>query len=257
MSIFLSDKEETFKKRLLQFLEDEDVKKKLREVFEENKNSGLSFIDNVKNKSLTMEDIKKSDVYQELYDEYSRLKNDFEQKVKMLKNEAGKLEEARDEWKKKAESLEKDNIKYKNIAEQFEDVIYNFNLYCGLSPQILSNASKIIDVKYPLAFIITASDKENVLAFWDVVKYMCDDLSKDELTKIEKLLSYFIMLLNRRYSNDIFALMNNEIGASFDDYRHIRSNNCNRYQGTVARVILAGIWNNKKECAERKSIVEY
>lgn len=180
-----------------------------------------------------------------------------EERIIVLEDTCKKWWQYSENFKKEIVSREGELHRLKNIAGQFEYVLNNFELYSRLSEKLKSVASNIIDASSPMVFLLTASDKGNVLAFWDTVKYLVDETSDDELDVIIEILRFFVGLLNERERGEIYLLMDGEMGKMFDNERHIRGTNCSRYSGEIKKIVVPGIWNNRKMNVERKAIVEY
>ena len=154
-------------------------------------------------------------------------------------------------------SLKKQNGELMQITDEFAEPLEYYKYYQSLPTNTQKRYKTIINDKTLLHFLLSAGNKENVLAFWDDLKYRIDEIGGKEIIVLIKLLRFFLTLVNINYSKPVYVLMENEKGKSFDEERHIRSINCSKYQGFVERVLLPGIWNDSKQEAERKTVVEY
>jgi chromosome segregation ATPase len=162
-----------------------------------------------------------------------------------------------DSLQKKNRELLKQNNEYHSVTEEFEETLQYYKLYCSLPASTQKRFKTIINSKKPLYFLVSVSDKDNILALWDDIKYRIDDIDEKEIELLVKLMDYFLKLVNINFKTPVYELMLSETGKQFDEERHIRSTNCSKYQGKIERVLLPGIWNYNKQEAERKTIVEY
>ena len=153
--------------------------------------------------------------------------------------------------------LAKQNKNLKQIADEFAKPLHYYSLYCSLPASAQKRFKSIINATTPLSFLLSAGDKDNLLALWDDIKYRIDKMPENEIQILIELLAFFIELINVNYKSPLFELMMQEKGKQFDEERHIRSVNCSKYQGKIDKVLLPGIWNYNKQEAERKSVVEY
>lgn len=174
-----------------------------------------------------------------------------------LRNQCEKNRIEMDSLQKKNRELLKQNNVYQSITEEFEETLQYYKLYCSLPASTQKRFKSIINSKKPIFFLISVSDKDNILALWDDIKYRIDDIDEKEIVLLVKLLDYFLKLVNINFKTPVYELMLRETGKQFDEERHIRSSNCSKYQGKIERVLLPGIWNYNKQEAERKAIVEY
>lgn len=174
-----------------------------------------------------------------------------------LRNQCEKNKIEMDSLQKKNRDLLKQNNEYHNIADEFEEALQYYKLYCSLPTSTQKRLKSIINSKKPLDFLLSVADKDNILALWDDLKYRIDETDEKEMELLVKLIDFFLKLVNCNYKTPVYVLMSSEKGKQFDEERHIRSANCSKYQGKIERVLLPGIWNNNKQEAERKTIVEY
>lgn len=72
-----------------------------------------------------------------------------------------------------------------------------------------------------------------------------------------QIFAYLLELCNAYQGEQVYMLLDDEIGKGFDDDLHMRSENCSKYSGRIEKVLLPGIWNKRSERANRKALVEW
>lgn len=181
-------------------------------------------------------------------------KSQLQRKLEELENENKFLE---DQYQAKIRELEDENDKLKVVMASFGSATEYYNMYKTVSEVNRNYFSNIISDRSPLEFLVTLGNRDNVFSFWDELKYYYERQSENDLLILIKIIDYGIKLVNFNYSNIVYELMEGEEGKEFDSDLHIRSENCSKYQGVIKKVLLPGIWNNIKEEADRKALVEF
>lgn len=181
-------------------------------------------------------------------------KSQLQRKVEGLENKNDSLE---DKYSGQIRNLKDENDKLKVVMSSFGSAIEYYNMYKTVSEANRNYFANIISDRSPLEFLVTLGNRDNVFSLWDELKYYYERQSKNDLLILIKIIGYGIELANFNYNNIVYELMDGEEGKEFDSDLHIRSENCSKYQGAIKKVLLPGIWNNIKEEADRKALVEF
>lgn len=184
--------------------------------------------------------------------------------IKLLEADKREIQRALDEAQSDVISLkaslqqaEQSLGKTKPLTEPFAEIFKFYGLYQGLPDSTRSSLNPIISAATPLSFVVTCANKDNIFAVWDDMKYKLNELSAADKEKLISFLKFCVKLTNLNYSSNVFEVMDTELGEDFDDERHSRGANCSKYQGKIKAVLLPGIWNNNRNIAERKTVVEF
>lgn len=194
------------------------------------------------------------DKYKSTIENLELVKSQLQDKVEELENKNKFVE---GQYQSKIRDLEDENDKLKVVMSSFGSATEYYNMYKTVSEGNRNYFSNIISDRSPLEFLVTLGNRDNVFSLWDELKYCYERQSKNDLLILIKIIGYGIKLANFNYNNIVYELMDGEEGKEFDSDLHIRSENCSKYQGAIKKVLLPGIWNNIKEEADRKALVEF
>ena len=293
--MFEGDKEKykKFLKNLENALAEADIQKRIREIVRDTK--GLAAIDaaeaDKQNEYALAKDkkIKKSFDEQaqriaELQEENNKqaasikalkrakeqLENENSKLAEQVKNQAWELAQKHEELRSAAAAAGKLEQDYEKInaandklqrelnawQKEFAEPVKFYRLYKSLPQGIRGRFTDIIADASIVAFISTGSNIEYVEMFWDSMKRNYAELGAERETLLQ-IFAYLLELCNAYQGEQVYMLLDDEIGKGFDDDLHMRSENCSKYSGRIEKVLLPGIWNKRSERANRKALVEW
>lgn len=190
--------------------------------------------------------------------------------VEQVKNQTWELAQKNEELRSAAAAARKFEQDYEKINEanaklqrelnawqkEFAEPVKFYRLYKSLPQGIRGRFTDIIADASIVAFISTGSNIEYVEMFWDSMKRNYAELGAERETLLQ-IFAYLLELCNAYQGEQVYMLLDDEIGKGFDDDLHMRSENCSKYSGRIEKVLLPGIWNKRSERANRKALVEW
>lgn len=293
--MFEGDKEKykKFLKNLENALAEADIQKRIREIVRDTK--GLAAIDAVEADKQNEHDFEKNKKIKKSFDEQAQriaelqeennkqavsinaLKRANEQKeyensklAEQVKNQAWELAQKNEELRSAAAATGKLEQDYEKInaanaklqrelnawQKEFAEPAKFYRLYKSLPQGIRGRFTDIIADSSIVAFISTGSNIEYVEMFWDSMKRNYAELGAEREALLQ-IFAYLLELCNAYQGEQVYELLDDEIGKGFDDDVHMRSENCSKYSGKIEKVLLPGIWNKRSERANRKALVEW
>lgn len=293
--MFEGDKEKykKFLKNLENALAEADIQKRIREIVADAK--GLGAIDAVEADKQNEHDFEKNKKIKKSFDEQAQriaelqeendeqaasikaLKRVKEQQkyensklAEQVKNQIWELAQKNEELRSAAAAARKFEQDYEKINEanaklqrelnawqkEFAEPVKFYRLYKSLPQGIRGRFTDIIADASIVAFISTGSNIEYVEMFWDSMKRNYAELGAERETLLQ-IFAYLLELCNAYQGEQVYMLLDDEIGKGFDDDLHMRSENCSKYSGRIEKVLLPGIWNKRSERANRKALVEW
>ena len=293
--MFEGDKEKykKFLKNLENALAEADIQKRIREIVEDTK--GLAAIDAVEADKQNEHDFEKNKKIKKSFDEQAQriaelqeennkqaasinaLKRANEQQkyensklAEQVKNQTWELAQKNEELRSAAAVARKFEQDYEKINEanaklqrefnawqkEFAEPAKFYRLYKSLPQGIRGRFTDIIADSSIVAFISTGSNIEYVEMFWDSMKRNYAELGAEREALLQ-IFAYLLELCNAYQGEQVYELLDDEIGKGFDDDVHMRSENCSKYSGKIEKVLLPGIWNKRSERANKKALVEW
>ena len=293
--MFEGDKEKykKFLKNLENALAEADIQKRIREIVRDTK--GLATIDAVEADKQNEHDFEKNKKIKKSFDEQAQriaelqeennkqaasinaLKRANEQQkyensklAEQVKNQTWELAQKNEELRSAAAVARKFEQDYEKINEanarlqrelngwqkEFAEPAKFYRLYKSLPQGIRGRFTDIIADSSIVAFISTGSNIEYVEMFWDSMKRNYAELGAEREALLQ-IFAYLLELCNAYQGEQVYELLDDEIGKGFDDDVHMRSENCSKYSGKIEKVLLPGIWNKRSERANKKALVEW
>ncbi len=293
--MFEGDKEKykKFLKNLENALAEADIQKRIREIVRDTK--GLAAIDAVEADKQNEHDFEKNKKIKKSFDEQAQriaelqeennkqaasinaLKRANEQQkyensklAEQVKNQTWELAQKNEELRSAAAAARKFEQDYEKINEanaklqrefnawqkEFAEPAKFYRLYKSLPQGIRGRFTDIIADSSIVAFISTGSNIEYVEMFWDSMKRYYAELGAEREALLQ-IFAYLLELCNAYQGEQVYELLDDEIGKGFDDDVHMRSENCSKYSGKIEKVLLPGIWNKRSERANKKALVEW
>ena len=293
--MFEGDKEKykKFLKNLENALAEADIQKRIREIVRDTK--GLAAIDAVEADKQNERDVEKNKKIKKSFDEQAQriaelqeennkqaasinaLKRANEQQkyensklAEQVKNQTWELAQKNEELRSAAAAARKFEQDYEKINEanaklqrefnawqkEFAEPAKFYRLYKSLPQGIRGRFTDIIADSSIVAFISTGSNIEYVEMFWDSMKRNYAELGAEREALLQ-IFAYLLELCNAYQGEQVYELLDDEIGKGFDDDVHMRSENCSKYSGKIEKVLLPGIWNKRSERANKKALVEW
>lgn len=293
--MFEGDKEKykKFLKNLENALAEADIQKRIREIVADAK--GLGVIDAAEADKENEHNLEKNKKIKKSFDEQAQriaelqeennkqaasidaLKRANERQAyensklaEQVKNQTWELAQKNEELRSAAAVARKFEQDYEKINEanaklqrelnawqkEFAEPAKFYRLYKSLPQGIRGRFTDIIADASIVAFISTGSNIEYVEMFWDSMKRNYAELGAERETLLQ-IFAYLLELCNAYQGEQVYMLLDDEIGKGFDDDLHMRSENCSKYSGRIEKVLLPGIWNKRSERANRKALVEW
>lgn len=293
--MFEGDKEKykKFLKNLENALAEADIQKRIREIVRDTK--GLAAIDTVEADKQNEHDFEKNKKIKKSFDEQAQriaelqeendeqaasikalkrakeqLENENSKLTEQVKNQAWELAQKHEELRSAAAAARKFEQDYEKINEanaklqrelnawqkEFAEPAKFYRLYKSLPQGIRGRFTDIIADSSIVAFISTGSNIEYVEMFWDSMKRNYAELGAEREALLQ-IFAYLLELCNAYQGEQVYELLDDEIGKGFDDDVHMRSENCSKYSGKIEKVLLPGIWNKRSERANKKALVEW
>lgn len=207
--------------------------KALKRVKEQQENENNKLAEQVKN--LTWELAQKNEELRSAAAAAGKLEQDYEK----INAANAKLQRELNAWQK-----------------EFAEPVKFYRLYKSLPQGIRGRFTDIIADSSIVAFISTGSNIEYVEMFWDSMKRNYAELGAEREALLQ-IFAYLLELCNAYQGEQVYELLDDEIGKGFDDDVHMRSENCSKYSGKIEKVLLPGIWNKRSERANKKALVEW
>ena len=293
--MFEGDKEKykKFLKNLENAWAEAYIQKRIREIVRDTK--GLAAIDAVEADKQNEHDFEKNKKIKKSFDEQAQriaelqeennkqaasinaLKRANEQQkyensklAEQVKNQTWELAQKNEELRSAAAAARKVEQDYEKINEanaklqrefnawqkEFAEPAKFYRLYKSLPQGIRGRFTDIIADSSIVAFISTGSNIEYVELFWDSMKRNYAELGAEREALLQ-IFAYLLELCNAYQGEQVYELLDDEIGKGFDDDVHMRSENCSKYSGKIEKVLLPGIWNKRSERANKKALVEW
>lgn len=227
------------KKRLLELLEDEEVKEKINSGIMDKLKAMLAKWFNVDSDSSFLKDEIKN-----LKDELARTKTEREQlekDKKKLTDNINLYAEQVEQSKKELENLKKD-------AKAYED-------FKNLSAPTKKSLENILKEDSLASFIASGVQSRNIENLWD---YINNELREGQNPEIKGLteIFYFLFANFTKANGDIYELQSVSLGDEFDPQLHLRHNSSQGVSGKINEVVLKGMVNSKTKEIKRKSVVK-
>lgn len=227
------------KKRLLELLEDEEVKEKINSGIMDKLKAMLAKWFNIGSDSSFLKDEIKN-----LKDELAHAKNEqeeLEKENKKLMDSANLYAEQAMQSKKELENLKKD-------VKAYED-------FKNLSVSTKKSLENILKEDSLTSFIASGVQSRNIENLWD---YINNELREGQNPEVKELteIFYFLFVNFAKANGDIYELQSVGLGDEFDPQLHLRHNSSQGVSGKISEVALKGMVNTKTKEIKRKSVVK-
>ena len=293
--MFEGDKEKykKFLKNLENALAETDIQKRKREIVRDTK--GLAALDAAEADKENEHNLEKNKKIKKSFDEQAQRIAELQEEnnkqaasinaikranaqqeyensklAEQVKNQAWELAQKNEELRSAAAAARKFEQDYEKINEanaklqrelnawqkEFAEPAKFYRLYKSLPQGIRGRFTDIIADSSIVAFISTGSNIEYVEMFWDSMKRNYAELGAEREALLQ-IFAYLLELCNAYQGEQVYELLDDEIGKGFDDDVHMRSENCSKYSGKIEKVLLPGIWNKRSERANKKALVEW
>lgn len=187
----------------------------------------------------------------------------LEKEIAHLKGEIAECQNTRNqllqELQQSQKTLEQTREEANRINDQvspFKAVLESYEQYkelCANDPFL----SAVLPVDSPVRFFVAGTQRTEIFRLWDELSGRIETKSQAEQESWQKLLQFLLEQYNGLYQSPVLELMLDEQGKTYDRERHQGTANCSRYQGMIEKVLLPGIWNIRRNSAERKCVVCY
>lgn len=182
---------------------------------------------------------------------------ELEQERDKLTDACQTMQDAVQKRERTGRELEARIRKLEGSVAPYQELIGLWERFRMLSGEVGSEAEKFLPREDPICFFAVGCQRETIFRLWDLLCRQCQQREESGEETLLKILAFFLKCYNFNYSAPALELMTGERGQPFDRDRHLRSPSCSMYQGKVERVLLPGIWNRNKSCAERKCLVYF
>lgn len=227
------------KKRLLELLEDEEVKEKINSGIMDKLKAMLAKWFNVDSDSSFLKDEIKN-----LKDELARAKTEREQ----LEKDKKKLTDNINSYAEQVEQSKKELENLKKDVKAYED-------FKNLSASTKKSLENILKEDSLASFIASGVQSRNIENLWD---YINNELREGQNPEIKGLteIFYFLFANFTKANGDIYELQSVSLGDEFDPQLHLRHNSSQGVSGKINEVVLKGMVNSKTKEIKRKSVVK-
>ena len=227
------------KKRLLELLEDEEVKEKINSGIMDKLKAMLAKWFNVDSDSSFLKDEIKN-----LKDELAHAKVEREQ----LEKEKKKLTDNINVYAEQVEQSKKELENLKKDVKAYED-------FKNLSASTKKSLENILKEDSLASFIASGVQSRNIENLWD---YINNELREGQNPEIKELtdIFYFLFANFTKANGDIYELQSVSLGDEFDPQLHLRHNSSQGVSGKINEVLLKGMVNAKTKEIKRKSVVK-
>ena len=227
------------KKRLLELLEDEEVKEKINSGIMDKLKAMLAKWFNVDSDSSFLKDEIKN-----LKDELAHAKVEREQ----LEKEKKKLTDNINLYAEQVEQSKKELENLKKDVKAYED-------FKNLSASTKKSLENILKEDSLASFIASGVQSRNIENLWD---YINNELREGQNPEIKELtdIFYFLFANFTQANGDIYELQSVSLGDEFDPQLHLRHNSSQGVSGKINEVLLKGMVNAKTKEIKRKSVVK-
>ena len=223
------------KKRLLELLEDEEVKEKINSGIMDKLKAMLAKWFNVDSDSSFLKDEIKN-----LKDELAHAKVEREQ----LEKEKKKLTDNINLYAEQVEQSKKELENLKKDVKAYED-------FKNLSASTKKSLENILKEDSLASFIASGVQSRNIENLWD---YINNELREGQNPEIKELTDIFANFT--KANGDIYELQSVSLGDEFDPQLHLRHNSSQGVSGKINEVLLKGMVNAKTKEIKRKSVVK-
>lgn len=227
------------KKRLLELLEDEEVKEKINSSIMDTLKATLAKCLNIDSDSSDLK-IEVNNLKNELAHTKEKLEK-LEKEKKNLTDNINLYAEQVEKSKKELENLKKDAKAYENFK--------------NLSASTKKSLENIIKEDSLASFIASGVQPRNIENLWD---YINNELREGKNADTKELIDifYFLFVNFTKANGDIYELQSINAGEEFDTQLHLRHNSSQGASGKISEVILKGMVNSKTKEIKRKSVVK-
>ena len=227
------------KKRLLELLEDEEVKEKINSGIMDKLKAMLAKWFNVDSDSSFLKDEIKN-----LKDELAHAKVEREQ----LEKEKKKLTDNINLYAEQVEQSKKELENLKKDVKAYED-------FKNLSASTKKSLENILKEDSLASFIASGVQSRNIENLWD---YINNELREGQNPEIKELtdIFYFLFANFTKANGDIYELQSVSLGDEFDPQLHLRHNSSQGVSGKINEVLLKGMVNAKTKEIKRKSVIK-
>lgn len=285
----MNDKE--FKEKLINLLEDKEVREKIESNFIErikhllkkifgladenfDENTLLKKLKDIEDKKekLSAENLRLSEQEREyksqldkVRDQNSDLKSKLDQNIKKNDKLEIDLQESNKEKEILKNKLEQSNTKNKNLEEKsresqkeldkFKSDFSAYDKFLSLSEQKREKLKNILRGDSIATFIAVGVQPKNIENLWD---YLSSSLREGQDDETKKLIEIFYSLFEyyKEASGRIYELDSVEVGDEFDATKYMRHNSSIDHSGKITSIILRGIVNINTKDTKRQSIVK-
>jgi hypothetical protein len=227
------------KKRLLELLEDEEVKEKINSGIMDKLKAMLAKWFNVDSDSSFLKDEIKN-----LKDELAHAKVEREQ----LEKEKKKLTDNINLYAEQVEQSKKELENLKKDVKAYDD-------FKNLSAPTKKSLENILKEDSLASFIASGVQSRNIENLWD---YINNELREGQNPEIKGLteIFYFLFANFAKANGDIYELQSVSLGDEFDPQLHLRHNSSQSISGKINEIALKGMVNAKTKEIKRKSVVK-
>lgn len=181
----------------------------------------------------------------------------LEQERAGLESALGDMERTARDRERTLQELENHTRDLERDLRPYRELNDLWQRFQALSGEAGDEVKKFLPWEDPMRFFAVGCQRETIFRLWDVLCRQCQQREDSGEEILLEVLAFLVKCYNFNYSAPALELMTGETGQPFDKERHLRSPSCSLYQGQVERVLLPGIWNRNKGCAERKCLVRF
>jgi len=241
------------KKDFLEFLEDDAIQKKIKDIVLSNE------------VSIPQNDTAKEDelmgIIADLKDKYKKIKECLtqeEQKNQTLLSQNSTLEISLDVKTTQLKSLNQSTNELQKqldfYKQNFEDELKIYEKFTNLSSETKNSLSGIFKDDTLSGFISCGVQEKNIQNFWEYIKA---EILEDKNSDIDKLVEIFYFFFSRyKIAYPMYELLYTKQNESFDTQFHIKHNSSSSSSGAISKVYLQGYKNTKTDKTIKQSVIK-
>jgi len=226
-------------KEFLEFLEDEKVQQKIKEI-------------------VSSEDTTKTNGFNQREEELMGIIEEWKHQHQQLKERLNSQENQNQELEDKITIKNAQNKEIQNklsfYKQNFEEELKIYEKFMSLQSSTKDSLSNIFKGNSLSDFISCGVQEKNIHNLWEYTK---NEILENKNQEISKLIEIFYFLFERcQVSFDIYQLLDTNIDENFNTQEHLKHNESTSSSGNISKVYLQGYKNIKTDKIIKQSVVK-
>lgn len=239
-------------KEFLEFLEDEKVQDKIKDIVSNGSNISNNSEDELE--SIKKERDEAMKIISDLKEKYQKLQKCLsaeEDKVVVLNND---IKTQAKQTKVLKSDVDSANEKLNFYRQNFEEELKIYEKFVSLDSGTKESLSNIFKGDTLSDFISCGVQEKNIHNLWEYTK---NEILENRNQDISALIEIFYFFFKRcQVSYDIYQLSSTKVDDSFDTQKHLKHNESISSSGSISKVYLQGYKNIKTDKTIKQSVVK-